>query len=107
MTPFEDLYEKWCRSKLWFDEVGDWELVGSELVRVTNEDVQKMRVRMCTAQCKQKSNEDVRHRSLEFEVGDMVFLRVASMKGVLRSRHKGKLSPRFIGCFEILNKLIL
>ena len=56
---------------------------------------------------RQKNYADVRRRSLEFEVGDMVFLRVSSMKGVLRSGHKGKLSPHFIGHFKILEKIHL
>ncbi|TYJ98690.1 putative polyprotein [Cucumis melo var. makuwa] len=41
----------------------------------------------------------------EFEVGDKVFLKVAPMKGVLRFEKKGKLSPRFIGLFEILKRV--
>ena len=44
-------------------------------------------------------------KSLEFEVGDPVFLKVALMKGVLRFGHKGKLSPKFIGPFEILERV--
>ncbi|KAA0038172.1 ty3-gypsy retrotransposon protein [Cucumis melo var. makuwa] len=40
----------------------------------------------------------------EFDVGDMVFLKVAPMKGVLRFEKKGKLSPCFVGSFEILER---
>ncbi|XP_022927109.1 uncharacterized protein LOC111434046 [Cucurbita moschata] len=60
---------------------------------------------MRTAQSRQKSYADVRRRDLEFEVGDKVFLKVAPMKGVLRFRCKGKLSQRFIGLFEILERV--
>ena len=60
---------------------------------------------MRTAQSRQKSYADVRRKSLEFEVGDLVFLKVAPMKGVLRFGHKGKLSPKFIGPFEILERV--
>ncbi|KAL4035172.1 hypothetical protein IC575_003852 [Cucumis melo] len=52
-----------------------------------------------------KSYADVRRKDLEFEVGDMVFLKVAPMKGVLRFEKKGKLSPRFVGPFEILERV--
>ncbi|KAL4037023.1 hypothetical protein IC575_000606 [Cucumis melo] len=52
-----------------------------------------------------KSYADVRRKDLEFEVGDMVFLKVAPMKGVLRFAKKGKLSPRFVGPFEILERI--
>ncbi|KAA0035814.1 hypothetical protein IC582_019380 [Cucumis melo] len=57
---------------------------------------------MLTAKSRQKSYADVRRKDLEFEVGDMVFLKVAPMKGVMRFEKKGKLSPRFVGSFEIL-----
>ncbi|KAL5560733.1 hypothetical protein UlMin_036944 [Ulmus minor] len=48
---------------------------------------------------------DKRRRPLEFQVGDSVFLKVAPMKGVMRFGKKGKLSPRFIGPFEILERI--
>ncbi|KAL5541142.1 hypothetical protein UlMin_044374 [Ulmus minor] len=60
---------------------------------------------METAQTRQKSYADKRRRSLEFQVGDLVFLKVAPMKGVMRFGKKGKLSPRFIGPFEILERI--
>jgi hypothetical protein len=41
---------------------------------------------------------------LEFEVGDLVYLRVSPMKGVKRFGVKGKLAPRYIGPFPILEK---
>ena len=72
MAPFEALYGKRCRSPLCWDEVGERELIGPELVRVTNEAIQKIRVRMRTAQSRQKSYADVRRRNLEFAEGDPV-----------------------------------
>ena len=79
---FEALYGKRCRSSLCSDEVGERELVGPELVRFTNEAVQKIQARMHTAQSRQKSYADVRRKSLEFEIGEPVFLKVATMKGM-------------------------
>ena len=60
---------------------------------------------MRTAKSRQKSYADVRRRSLEFETGDLVFLKVAPMKGVWRFGRTGKLSPKFIGPFEILKQV--
>ena len=60
---------------------------------------------MLTAQSRQKSYVDERRRNLEFDVGDMVFFRVAPMKGVLRFEKKRKLSPRFVRPFEILERI--
>ena len=60
---------------------------------------------MLIAQSRQKSYPDERCKDLEFDVGDIVFLKVACMKGVLRFEKKGKLSPRFVGPFEILKRI--
>ena len=61
--------------------------------------------RLLTAQSRQKSYADRRVRPLEFMVGDRVWLRVSPMKGVMRFGRKGKLSPRFIGPYEILERM--
>ena len=57
------------------------------------------------AQSQQKSYADVQRRLLEFEVGDHVFLKVMPKRGVVRFGKRGKLSPRFIGPFEILERV--
>ncbi|TYK11561.1 DNA/RNA polymerases superfamily protein [Cucumis melo var. makuwa] len=105
MAPFEALYGKCCRSPVWWGEVGEQRLMGLELVQSTNEAIQKIRSRMHTAQSRQKSYADVRRKDLEFDVGDKVFLKVAPMKGVLRFEMRGQLSPRFVGPFEILERI--
>ncbi|KAL0559551.1 hypothetical protein IC582_004165 [Cucumis melo] len=105
MAPFEALYGKCCRSPVCWGEVGEQRLMGPELVQSTNEAIQKIRSRMHTAQSRQKSYADVRRKDLEFEIGDKVFLKVAPMRGVLRFERRGKLSPRFVGPFEILERI--
>ncbi|KAL0537646.1 hypothetical protein IC582_026629 [Cucumis melo] len=105
MAPFEALYGKCCRSPVCWGEVGEQRLMGPVLVQSTNEAIQKIRSRMHTAQSRQKSYADVRRKDLEFEVGDEVFLKVAPMRGVLRFERRGKLSPRFVGPFEILERI--
>ncbi|KAA0064196.1 pol protein [Cucumis melo var. makuwa] len=60
---------------------------------------------MLTTQSKQKSYANRRCKDLEFEVEDRVFLKVAPMKGFLRFEKKGKLSPSFVGPFEILERI--
>ncbi|GJT28839.1 putative reverse transcriptase domain-containing protein [Tanacetum coccineum] len=54
---------------------------------------------------RQKSYADVRHKPLEFEVGDKVMLKVSPWKGVVRFGKRGKLSPRYIGPFKILSRV--
>ncbi|KAA0064254.1 DNA/RNA polymerases superfamily protein [Cucumis melo var. makuwa] len=104
-VPFKALYGKCCRSFVCWGEVGEQRMLCPELVQATNAAIQKIRARMLTAQSRQKSYADVRRKDLEFEVGDMVFLKVAPMKGVLRFEKKRKLSPRFVGPFEILERI--
>ena len=64
-----------------------------------------IRQRLLTAQSRHKSYVDVRRRPLEFKVGDHVFLKVMPKRGVVRFDKRGKLSPRFIGPFEILERI--
>ncbi|KAA0032134.1 pol protein [Cucumis melo var. makuwa] len=86
-------------------EVGEQRMLGPKLVQTTNAAIQKIRARILIVQSRQKSYADERHKDLQFDVGDMVFLKVAPMKGVLRFKKKGKLSPRFVGPFEILERV--
>ena len=60
---------------------------------------------MKAAQSRQKSYTDKKQRKLELEVGDHVFLKVSPWKGVARFGKKGKLSPRYVGSFEILERV--
>lgn len=54
-------------------------------------------------QIRQKSCEDIRRLDLEFQVGDMVLLKVSPWKGVNRFRKRGKLGPRYIGPFRVID----
>ena len=57
---------------------------------------------MHAAQSQQKSYADRRRRPLEFVIGDHVFVKVSPRKGAIHFGRKGKLAPRFIGPFEVL-----
>ena len=57
---------------------------------------------MKAAQDRQKSYADLKRRPKEFAVEDRVLLRVSPMRGIVRFGARGKLSPRFIGPYEIL-----
>ena len=105
MVPYEALYGRPCRSPLCWTEVVESSITCPDLVRDTSEKVSLIRQRLLTAQSWQKSYADVRRRPLEFEVGDHVFLKVMPKRGVVRFGERGKLSPRFIGSFEILERI--
>nr|CAN61139.1 hypothetical protein VITISV_009489 [Vitis vinifera] len=105
MAPFEALYGRKCRSPICWNDVGERKLLGPELVQLTVEKVALIKERLKAAQSRHKSYVDHRRRDLEFEVGDHVFLKVSPMKSVMRFGRKGKLSPRFVGLFEILERV--
>ena len=105
MAPYEALYRRPCRSPLCWTEVGESSIIGPDLIKDTSEKVSLIRQRLLTTQSRQKSYTDVRRRPLEFEVGDHVFLKVMPKRGVVSFGKRGKLSPRFIGPFEILERI--
>uniref|UniRef100_A0A2N9III7 Reverse transcriptase n=1 Tax=Fagus sylvatica TaxID=28930 RepID=A0A2N9III7_FAGSY len=72
---------------------------------ITVDKIKLIRGRMKAAQSRQKSYADKKRRKLELEVGDHVFLKVSPWKGVARFGKKGKLSPRYVGPFEILERV--
>ncbi|XP_060974075.1 uncharacterized protein LOC133039244 [Cannabis sativa] len=94
-------------SPLHWDELGENKLLGPDAVQHTNEAIQRIRARMITAQSRQKSYADLKRRDIEFKVGDHVFLRVTPRKGlsVKRFGKRWKLSPRYVGPFQILDKV--
>ena len=105
MTPYKALYDRPCRSPICWTEVGESSIVGSNPIRDTSKKVSLIRQRLLTTQSQKKSYADRRRRPLDFEVGDHVFLKVMDKRGVVRFDKRGKLSPRFIGPFEILERV--
>ena len=103
MAPFEALYGRKCRSPIGWFEVGEAAVSGPDSVFEAMEKVKLIRERLKTAQSRQKSYADVRRRDLEFEVGDLVYLKISPMRGVKRFGKKGKLSPRYVGPYKILS----
>jgi hypothetical protein len=105
MPPYEALYGRKCQSPLYWDNIGERQTLGPELIQDTREKVRVIKEHMSAAQSRQKSYADKRRRPFEFEVGDHVFLKVSPIRGVMRFGKKGKLSPRFIGPFKITQKV--
>ena len=105
MAPYEALYGRKCRSSVHWYETGQSSIDQTDFMMETTEAVKMIRERLETAQSRQKSYADKRRSPLEFQVGDAVFLKVAPLKGVMRFGKKGKLSPRYVGPFEIIERI--
>ncbi|GJY06111.1 putative reverse transcriptase domain-containing protein [Tanacetum coccineum] len=88
-----------------YAEVGEGQLIGPELVQETTEKISQIKDRLKAARDRKKSYADKRRKSLEFSVGDYVLLKVSPWKGVVRFGKKGKLAPRFVRPFEIIEKV--
>jgi co-chaperonin GroES (HSP10) len=104
MSPFEALYGRPCRTPLSWSESGERVIFSPDIVIEVEEKVKQIQANILAAQSRQKSYTDKRHIPLEFKVGDHVYLQVSPMKGVHRFSIKGKLVPRYIGPYPILDK---
>ncbi|GJY66852.1 putative reverse transcriptase domain-containing protein [Tanacetum coccineum] len=104
-APYEALYGRKCRSLLCWSDVRDSQLTGPELIRDTTEKIVQIKNHLLTAHSHHNSYADRRTKPLEFEVGDMVLLKVSPWKGAVRFRKCKKLSPHYIGPFKILARV--
>ena len=100
MVPYETLYWRPCRSPVCSTEVGESSTTSPNLIKDTLAKVDLIRGHLLMDQSLQKSYSDRRHRPLEFEAGDHVFLRVMPKRVLVRFSKRGKLSSRFIRPFE-------
>nr|GEX84261.1 putative reverse transcriptase domain-containing protein [Tanacetum cinerariifolium] len=80
-------------------------MIGPELVQETAEKILQIKDRLKPARDRQKSYADKRRKPLEFNVGNYVLLKVPPWKCVVRFGKKGKLAPRFVRPFEIIDKI--
>ncbi|GJS59787.1 putative reverse transcriptase domain-containing protein [Tanacetum coccineum] len=115
-APFEALYGRKCRSPIcWAEcrspvcwaEVGEAQLTGPDLIQETTEKIIQIKQRIQAARDRQKSYADLKRKPMEFQVGDRVMLKVSPWKGVVRFGKRGKLNPRYVGPFKVLEKVPL
>lgn len=105
MAPFEALYGRKCRSPICWNEIGEAQITGPILVQETSDKIAQIRDNLLKARSRQKSYADKRRKPLEFQIGDRVLLKVSPWKGVFRFGKKGKLAPRYVGPFKILERI--
>ncbi|XP_073159031.1 uncharacterized protein [Henckelia pumila] len=105
MAPFEALYGRKCRSPLFWDDLSEVPVTGPDMIRDMSDKIKLIQSRMRAAQGRQAKYANVRRRPLSFEPGDRVFLKISPFQGTVRFGKRGKLSPRYIGPYEILDRI--
>ena len=105
MVPYEALYDRKCRTPVCWIELNEHKVIGLDIVKDTEEKVQVIRKRLKAASDRQKSYANLKKRDIEYDVGDKVFLKVSPWRKIIRFCQKGKFSPRFIGLYEILERI--
>ncbi|GKA66711.1 putative reverse transcriptase domain-containing protein, partial [Tanacetum coccineum] len=99
------LHGRKCHSPVCWAEVGEVQLTGPEIVHETTEKIIQIKQRMQAARDRQKSYADLKHKPMDFQVGDKVMLNVSPWKGVVCFGNRGKLNPRYVGPFKVLEKV--
>ena len=105
MAPGEALYGRKCYSPLCWIELSEKKIIGPDLIQETEEKVKMIRERLKVATDRQNSYADMKRKDVHYEIGKKVFLKVSPWKKVMRFGRKGKLSPRFIGSYEVIEKV--
>ncbi|GJX08671.1 putative reverse transcriptase domain-containing protein [Tanacetum coccineum] len=103
--PFEALYGKRCRTHIAWAEVGESKLFRPEIVQETTDKIVQIKEILKAVRDRQKSYADHRRNPLEFSVSDKVLLKVSPRKGVVRFDKRSKLLPRYVGPFEIVERV--
>ena len=105
IAPYEALYGRKCRTPLCWTELSEKKVIGPDSIQETEEKVKMIRERLKVANNRQKSYADMKRKDIRYEIGGKVFLKVSLWKKVMRFGENGKLSPRFIGPYEVIEKV--
>nr|GFC91599.1 putative reverse transcriptase domain-containing protein [Tanacetum cinerariifolium] len=85
--------------------LGEAQILGPELIQETTEKIVQIKQGMQAARDRQKSYADLKRKPMEFQVGDKVMLKVSPWKGVVRFGKRGKLNPRYVVPFKVLERV--
>ena len=99
------MYVRRCRTPMCCTELDEHKIIGPDLVKDMEEKVLIIQQRLKATSDRQRSYDNLKRKDIEYEVEDKVFLKISPWKKILRFGRKGKLSPRFIGLYEILERV--
>ena len=105
MAPNEALYDRRCRTLVWWTYLNEYKVIGPNIVKEIEEKVWVIQQLLKAASDRQKSYAYLKRKDIEYEVSDKVFLKVSPWRKILWFGKKGKLSPRFIEPYEILERI--
>ena len=105
MAPYEALYGRKCRTPLCWTELSEKKVIGPDLIQETEEKVKMIRERLKVANDRHKSYADMKRKDIRYEIDETVFLKLSPWKKVMRLGKNGKLSPRFISPYEVIEKV--
>ena len=105
MALYEALYGRKCRTPVCWTKLNEHKGIDPDIVKDTEAKVQVIRQRLKAVSDRQKSYADLKRKDIESEVEDKIFLKVSMWRKILRFGQKGKLSPRFIRPYEILEHI--
>ena len=105
MTPYEALYGRKCGTPMFWIELSEKKVIGPDLIQEIKEKVKMIRERLKVAANRQNSYANLKRKEIQYEIDEKMFLKVSLWKKVMRFGRKGKLNPRFIGPYEVIEKV--
>ena len=105
MSPYEALYGRRCRTPVIWDNLVNTIMLGPYFLKEMEQEVAKIRQNLKVAHDRQKIHANKHRVNTEFSVGDHVYLRVRERKCSLNLGCCAKMSPRYCGSFEVLERI--
>ena len=105
MSPFKALCGRKCQTPLMWSKVRERSMFGLDMIKEAKEQVAKVQENLKAAQSRQKSYADIWRRPLELQPRDFIYLKVSPIRGTRRFQVRGKLAPRYIRPYQIIEKI--